>query len=129
MDRAQAKFILRDLERKIVFIVGPRQVGKTWLARSMESYFKRPLYLNYDSVSDREIVEAEAWREATDLLILDELYKMPYWKNYLKGLYDTKPSHLRVLVTGSARLDVFRQSGDSLAGRFFCHHLLPFSPA
>ncbi|MBI9082910.1 MAG: AAA family ATPase [Desulfobacterales bacterium] len=71
----------------------------------------------------------EAWLEKTDLLVLDELHKMPMWKNYLKGVYDTRPDHMRILVTGSARLETFRQSGDSLAGRFFRHRLLPFSPA
>jgi predicted AAA+ superfamily ATPase len=54
---------------------------------------------------------------------------MPKWKNYLKGLYDTKPAHQQIIVTGSARLDIVRRVGDSLAGRFFLHHLMPFSPA
>nr|CAA6822208.1 MAG: Unknown protein [uncultured Thiotrichaceae bacterium] len=66
---------------------------------------------------------------STDLLILDELHKMPEWKNYLKGLYDTKIEQLQILVTGSARLETFRQSGDSLAGRFFRHRLNPLSLA
>jgi predicted AAA+ superfamily ATPase len=52
---------------------------------------------------------------------------MREWKNYLKGVYDTKPELLKILVTGSARLETFRQSGDSLAGRFFRHRLLPIS--
>ena len=60
---------------------------------------------------------------------MDELHKMPLWKNYLKGLYDTKPENMRVLVTGSARLDIFNHIGDSLAGRYFRHRLLPVSPA
>ena len=54
---------------------------------------------------------------------------MPEWKNYLKGLYDTELEHLKIIVTGSARLDEFKQAGDSLAGRYFVHHLLPFSTA
>ena len=62
-------------------------------------------------------------------MILDEIHKMPNWKNYLKGVYDTKPSHQKILVTGSARLEVFNQVGDSLAGRYFLHRLMPFSPA
>ena len=61
--------------------------------------------------------------------ILDELHKMKGWKNYLKGVYDTKPPAMMILVTGSDRLEAFRQRGDSLAGRFFRHRLLPFSPA
>ncbi len=74
-------------------------------------------------------MEAEAWLGDIDLLVLDELHKMPQWKNYLKGIYDTKPEKLSILVTGSARLETFRQSGDSLAGRFFRHRLMPFTPS
>jgi predicted AAA+ superfamily ATPase len=52
---------------------------------------------------------------------------MPNWKPYLKGVFDTKPAHQALLVTGSARLDTFRQAGESLAGRYFRWRLLPFS--
>lgn len=54
---------------------------------------------------------------------------MPQWKNYLKGLFDKRPPTMKILVTGSARLETFSQVGDSLAGRFFLHGLLPLSPA
>lgn len=54
---------------------------------------------------------------------------MPKWKNYLKGVYDTKPESIHILVTGSARMDAFKKVGDSLAGRFYVHHLLPFTLA
>ncbi len=128
MRRSQEEYIVRDLEKKIVLIVGPRQVGKTWLAKRIGTRFKKCVYLNYDRLEDRGIIKNEAWLAATELLILDELHKMAGWKNYLKGVYDTKPDHLRIMVTGSARLDTFRQTGDSLAGRFFVHRLLPFSP-
>lgn len=127
MERAQKRNIIEDLKKKMVFLVGPRQVGKTWLARDVAKGYKKPLYLNYDSLEDRRIMQQIGWLPETDLLILDELHKMPKWKNYLKGVYDTRPSHLHILVTGSARLETYRQAGDSLAGRFFVHHLLPLS--
>ena len=129
MRRTQAKAIGRDLEKKMVLLSGPRQVGKSYLARSIAEGFQAPQYLNHDSAQDRKIITQQAWRSTTDLLILDELHKMRGWKNYLKGLFDTRPKHLRILVTGSARLETFRQSGDSLAGRYFLHRLLPISPA
>lgn len=129
MNRSQQKLIIKDLDKKMVFLVGPRQSGKTWLAKEIAKSFKQSVYLNYDSREDRKIIEKESWLPSTDLLILDELHKKQNWKNYLKGVFDTKPKSLRILVTGSARLDAFKQVGDSLAGRYFTHHLLPFSPA
>jgi hypothetical protein len=127
MRRLQTDQILKDIPGKIVFLVGPRQVGKTWLAKEIAGQFKHSVYLNYDSPQDRGIITDAAWRENTDLLVLDELHKMPQWKNYLKGLFDTRSQILKIIVTGSARLDFLRQAGDSLAGRFFTHRLLPLS--
>lgn len=129
MRRVQQELIIKDLQKKMVFITGPRQVGKTFLSKQIANEFQNPIYLNYDQITDREIIQRQAWLEKTDLLILDELHKMPGWKNFLKGVYDTKNSHLCILVTGSARLDTFDKIGDSLAGRYFLHRLLPLSPA
>jgi predicted AAA+ superfamily ATPase len=129
MERKQKDLILKDLKKKMVFLTGPRQVGKTWLSKEIAELFPESAYLNYDSFEDRKIIKNEMWLERTKLLILDELHKMPGWKNFLKGVYDTKPEHMAILVTGSARLEAFRQSGDSLAGRYFRHRLLPFSPS
>lgn len=129
MRREKRERILNDLAKKMVFLVGPRQVGKTWLAKNIAQSFSQPTYLNYDSREDREIINHEAWLQSTDLLIFDELHKMPEWQQYIKGVFDTAAPHTRIVVIGSARLDTFRQSGESLAGRFFVHHLLPFSLA
>jgi uncharacterized protein len=129
MDRFQEAAIIRDLKKKMVFLCGPRQVGKTWLAKKIASGFAKSVYLNYDRLEDREIIQREGWRSSTDLLVLDEIHKMKDWKNYLKGVFDTREPHLKILVAGSSRLEMFRHTGDSLAGRFFQHRLFPLSPA
>lgn len=129
MDRCQYALILRDLRKKMVFLSGPRQTGKSWLARRLVGEFTQSLYLNWDSIPDRRLILDRGWRSDTDFLILDEIHKMEGWKSWLKGLYDTKNPSMALLVTGSARLETFRQSGDSLAGRYFSHRLLPVSPA
>jgi len=121
--------ILRDLERKMVFLSGPRQVGKTYLAKKIMARYERPMYLNFDNINERKVIEEQGWSTRTDFLVLDEIHKMTKWKNYLKGAWDSRMAHLKILVTGSARLETFRQSGDSLAGRYYHHRLLPVTPA
>ena len=129
MERYQKQAILRDLQKKMVLLAGPRQAGKTTLAKEIAREFSSFAYLNYDRMEDRKIMLDEAWLPSTQLLIFDEIHKMRKWKNYLKGVYDTKPAHQKILVTGSARLEIFNQVGDSLAGRYFLHRLLPLSPS
>ncbi|MBS0655944.1 MAG: ATP-binding protein, partial [Verrucomicrobia bacterium] len=129
MERAQKQAILRDLNKKMVLIAGPRQAGKTTLAKAIAKEFTHSSYLSFDRLADQKIIREESWLPSTELLILDEIHKMEGWKNYLKGVFDTKPPHQKILVTGSARLEIFNQVGDSLAGRFFLHRLMPLSPA
>lgn len=127
MKRSIYKYILSDLSKKMVFLVGPRQVGKTWLAKRLMEEFKNPQYLNYDDIDDRKIIENKLWPKECDFIVFDEIHKMAKWKNFLKGVYDTKPVHQIFLITGSARLETFQKSGDSLAGRFFSYKLLPLT--
>jgi len=129
MDRIQKQAILNDLKKKMVFLVGPRQVGKTWLAKDIAKQFKHVVFLNYDNREDRQIIQNHGWLDETDLLIFDELHKKPKWKSYIKGVFDKKLSHQHILVTGSARLDILKKIGEALTGRVFTHHLYPLSPA
>jgi predicted AAA+ superfamily ATPase len=116
--------IERDLQRKMVFVAGPRQVGKTTLAKNLDEAAGG--YLNWDIPEDRErILKREL--PPSPLWIFDEIHKYRLWRNYLKGLYDGRREGQQILVTGSARLDYYRYSGDSLQGRYHLLHLHPFS--
>ena len=119
--------ILEDLKKKMIFITGPRQVGKTYLSKQIMEEFNKPQYLNHDNINDLRIIKNMSWAQNSDLIVFDEIHKMKGWKNYIKGVYDSKQIYQSILVTGSARLDTFRQSGDSLAGRYLHLRLNPFS--
>lgn len=125
MKRYLHDYIVKDIGRKCVLLSGPRQVGKTTLARSL---FSQCEYLNYDIVSDRRIIVSQTWRNDTPLVVLDELHKHKKWKNLLKGAIDRSLGTPPLLVTGSAQLEVFRKAGDALTGRTFSYHLHPIDP-
>ncbi|MCD6039962.1 MAG: hypothetical protein K0S27_1362 [Gammaproteobacteria bacterium] len=128
MHRYCEPFIYQDLEKKMVFIGGPRQVGKTTLSKSLcRDHFKDSLYLNWDLEEDRRAILHKRWPETSSLIIFDELHKYPRWKQWIKGIYDTHPPDQQYLITGSARLDVYRREGDSLIGRYHYWRLHPFT--
>ncbi len=118
-------FIEKDLARKMVFLAGPRQVGKTHLGLALQKKLGGKYY-NWDLAEDRQLILEKGFLEDR-LVILDELHKYDQWKNFLKGVYDKYHESLRMLVTGSARLDIYRRGGDSLMGRYFLYHLHPYS--
>ena len=116
--------IKKDLKEKIVLLSGPRQVGKTTLSKQLLVPF---VYLSYDASRDRALLKNEEWDKNAALLVFDELHKMKNWKSWIKGVYDTRGIPPAILVTGSARLDLLRKGGDSLAGRFFSFRLHPLT--
>jgi len=127
MQRYLSAIVSADLAKKMVLLTGPRQVGKTTLAKDLMKAYQRSQYLNWDVLEDRRILLNQSWSVRAQLLVLDEVHKMSGWKTFLKGVSDGRPQDQSVLVTGSARMDTFRQSGESLAGRYFQFRLHPFS--
>ena len=116
-----------DLQKKMVLLAGPRQCGKTTLAKSLLDH--RGEYLNWDITKDRKVIRELAWPKDASLVVLDELHKAPKWKNLLKGVVDEFGNKPPLLVTGSARLDAFRRTGDALTGRHYFYRLHPIDPA
>ena len=116
-------FLLKDLKQKILLITGPRQCGKTTLAKGLGTSFE---YLNYDEQDHNKAFLEKSWDRKKPYIIFDELHKKKNWKLWLKGLYDTEGLPPGIVVTGSARLDTYKKTGDSLAGRFFHFRLHPF---
>ncbi len=121
--------------RQMALVSGPRQVGKTTVCRALGN-----LYLNWDNTDDRrillkgpaalaEFMELDRLRAEPPIAVLDELHKFSRWKGLLRGFFDTYGERVRLLVTGSSRLDVFRRGGDSLMGRTLLYRMHPWSVA
>lgn len=121
--------------RQMAFVSGPRQVGKTTSCR-----LQADAYLNWDNLDDRDLILAGPNRivekfglnrlaQAPPVLLFDELHKFSRWKPFLKGFFDAYADQMRILVTGSSRLDIYRRGGDSLMGRYFPYRMHPFSVA
>ena len=123
IERSIRKQLAKDLTQKIVILSGPRQCGKTTFAKTLKDKMD---YLNYDNYEDRSQILKNNWNRTKDLIVFDELHKMPKWKSWLKGIYDKEGIKPNILVTGSAQLDIFKRAGDSLAGRHYYYHLHPF---
>lgn len=120
--------VLEDLKKKMVFVGGPRQVGKTTLAKAVISDdYPDGRYFNWDYDEDRQDILQKKWSLDNNLLVFDELHKFPRWKTWIKGIYDVSHKIHAFLVTGSARLDIYRRGGDSLMGRYHYWRLHPFT--
>jgi predicted AAA+ superfamily ATPase len=118
--------VRRDLQRKMAFVAGPRQVGKTTLALDLPDADAG--YLNWDIPEHRErILKGEL--PPAPLWVFDEIHKYRSWRDYLKGVFDGRREGQQILVTGSARLEYYRFSGDSLQGRYHMLRLHPLSVA
>lgn len=126
-----------DFDDHMIFFMGARQVGKTTLSKLIAQTYKEHLYLNWDIDEDRELIlSGQQFIEKLfpkdrlgpkPCIVFDELHKYKNWKNFIKGFYDKYKADYAILVTGSARLNVFQKGGDSLMGRYIPYTVHPFS--
>jgi hypothetical protein len=135
MERRYENLLKQHLtsDRQMAFVSGPRQIGKTTSCTSIK---EEHAYFNWDNEDHRSLIlagpaaiVAEMGLSGAYTLVFDELHKYPDWRNFIKGLYDTY-SHddpYRIIVTGSARLDIYRKGADSLLGRYFIYRMHPLS--
>jgi uncharacterized protein len=131
---SDAQSLLAD-EDKMLFLAGPRQVGKTTFAKSL--LVEPRNYLNWDNETHRTLLLRkrsefhEVFLRTTGAgptrVVLDEIHKYPLWKRFLKGVYDTTKGELDLIVTGSGRLNVYQRGGDSLFGRYNLLRVHPFT--
>jgi predicted AAA+ superfamily ATPase len=121
--------VTKDLKDRMVFIGGPRQVGKTTFALTFlsEPIEKHPAYLNWDNITTRSSLLKGELPGKEKSIVLDEIHKFARWRNLVKGFYDTNKSERSFIITGSARLDYYSKGGDSLQGRYHYYRLHPFS--
>ncbi len=121
--------IIADLKEKMVFLGGPRQVGKTTFSQSLLTDFTddHPAYLNWDNVEDRKKILSSEWPKTEKLILFDEIHKFIKWRGLIKGYYDKLKNTHQFLVTGSARLDYYRKGGDSLLGRYHYYRMHPLT--
>jgi uncharacterized protein len=128
--------------RQMVFLSGPRQTGKTTLSQACVVDQYPYQYLNWDNIVHRELIlkgiEAIYQQFQPDVLmasnkipviIFDEIHKYKNWKTMLKGYFDTIQDRCKIIVTGSAKLNVYRRGGDSMMGRYFSYRIHPLSVA
>ncbi|MCM0605668.1 MAG: ATP-binding protein [Xanthomonadaceae bacterium] len=123
--RYLTQYIETDLKEKMVFLGGPRQVGKTTLAKSLLE--NNSDYMSWDDLRDRKLIVKNEFYRDQKILVLDEIHKYRLWRTLVKGTFDKHFPETKILVTGSARLDHFRKGGDSLVGRYHYYRLHPFT--
>lgn len=127
-------------EQQMLFLAGPRQVGKTTISKAIDALGTAFYYLNWDVQEHQrlilqgpqtvgEFLDIHRAHEGLPIVVFDEIHKYKGWKNYLKGFYDLYSQKIHIIVTGSARLDIYQAGGDSLMGRYFLYRIHPLSVA
>ena len=113
-----------------IVILGPRQVGKTTLAKLLSKNLKKKIhYLDLERSSDFEKLsrDAEAYLSSyiNECVIIDEVQRMPALFPLLRSLIDEKRKPSRYIITGSASPQLLKGASESLAGRVAYFNLHP----
>ncbi len=129
LSRYLEPYISQDLREKMVFLGGPRQVGKTTFSQALIRQYRdnHPAYLNWDNIEDRKKILSGEWPRKEKLIVLDEIHKFVKWRGLIKGFFDKLKNTHQFLITGSARLDFYRKGGDSLLGRYHYFRMHPLT--
>jgi len=127
--RDAEKIIKRFAKFPVVAIVGPRQSGKTTLAKHV---FKKHVFIDLDDLELRAIVQQDPKgflrkHENKYGLILDEFQQVPELLNYIKGIVDAQNRPGYFVLTGSQNFLMNEKISQSLAGRVGIFTLLPLS--
>ena len=126
--------------KQMIFLSGPRQAGKTTVSMMAKELSGQFSYLNWDNLDHRKVIlegpQSVAVYAGLDkltsdipIIIFDEIHKYGKWKTFLKGFFDTYKEKVKIIVTGSSRLDIYKKGGDSLMGRYFTYRLHQLSLA
>lgn len=142
MERIYDKVIQEQLNqyKQMVFLAGPRQVGKTTISQALANSRTRFIYLNWDDSIDRNLIlegqqavaqkyQIEEISQQRILIVFDEIHKYSHWKNFIKGFFDKYHALVKIIVTGSAKLNIYKRGGDSMMGRYFLYQIHPLSVA
>ena len=140
MKRLYDSVIKAHLEQheEMLFISGPRQVGKTTTSKNAAALTDRFIYLNWDNEDHRNLIlkgpktiaeniNSQLLSKSKPIIEFDEIHKRPNWKNFLKGFFDSYGQEIHIIVTGSARMDIYKKGGDSLMGRYLHYRMHPLS--
>ena len=142
MKRVYVPVIKEHFKRnqQMIFLIGPRQAGKTTVSLMAKEFTSQFAYLNWDNLDHRKIIlegvngvasfaGLDKLTSETPIIVFDEIHKYGKWKTFLKGFFDTYKGKVNIIVTGSSRLDIYKKGGDSLMGRYFSYRLHQLSLA
>ena len=129
--RTLTEHLLKSINHfPVTAILGPRQCGKSTLAKKLSNNFKDFLYLDLESIRDiNKLNDPEFFFEINNekIIFLDEIQKKPDLFSVMRSIVDRYNRKIKIIILGSASPAMIKQSSESLAGRIAYHYLTPFT--